>query len=151
MQIKQLFLAALLFVVFFACNKNEDPVREATISITADVDGISFQSIKKEKIEFNNNVLIVEGSDWVNNHVYIKIEDISDTGDFNIKSSGEASFVFADDIETEYSTSTPLGSGIITVNELSDSKISGTFSYMASLDGSQRQVEVSQGKFSAEY
>lgn len=114
------FILSLLIII--SCSKN-DPEPIDQFDVSAIVNGANFAMVRDVHVTFNGGELRVQGKDWVDNYMDFTVFDIKTDGAYAINT---AKFIFVDDPTVSYIAEQQAGT--LTVSELSDTKLSGTFS-----------------------
>jgi len=145
-----LAVALLGALLFNACSKDDDSGKSDNF-FTCEVDGTAFEVSGQEAYATASitepNEYRVYGVNFENNFtIYITLSKEKGTGEFTMDDDVFAYLV--DENSTAYATLNEGGSGTVTVDELTDDSVSGTFSFTAvNFSDSTDTKTVTEGTF----
>ena len=146
--IKTLFGILFLTLVMISCSKNDDGGGgSGDGSMTAKVDGASFTADLAVQATLSGGVLAFGGT-GSNGQITIAIPGYSSPGTFNIgTTAATATYATTSGTITGYTASMVIGSGSITISELSGGYVKGSFSFTAFSSGGATSKTITDGQF----
>jgi len=155
MKTKTYFILLTLIAVisFSSCKKSEDtnPIT-GNGSISLSYDGTAWSATLAVQAVNSNGVINVTGSDSDAHQAAVTLVGVSTAGTYEITSLTGNQLRWTEGLGTNdtYSANGIVGSGSIVVEELSDTHIKGTFSFVGqNTNGDSRNI--TNGKFEADF
>ncbi len=156
MKTRNLFLGILLAigVLLVSCKKDDDGGSPANSSgsISLVVDGSSWSATLAVQGVNSNGVINVTGSDSNAEQAGVTLVGVTETGTYTISMGSPHQLRWTEGLgqDQTYVASGVVGSGTITITELSDSKVKGTFSFTGyNTDGNTK--EITDGQFEGNF
>jgi len=150
-------LAAIAVLGFTSCSKSEDddvtpdnPISNG--SITLKVDGTSWNASLAVQAVNSNGVINITGSDSNAKQASVLLYGVTEPGTYNVQAGLQHQLRWTEGLNASqtYVANGILGSGSITVTELTSSKIKGTFEFTGA-NTSQATKSITEGSFEATF
>ncbi|MCF6170648.1 MAG: DUF6252 family protein [Bacteroidales bacterium] len=155
---KSLLLSAVLIsaVILISCKKDDDggtnPASNGTVSLS--YDGTNWTADLSVQAVNTNGVINVTGSDGNARQAAINLFSVTKPGTYKVGPNGSSgnSIRWTEGVDPKqtYTASFVLGSGTITITELSATNIKGTFSGTV-YNTDQETKSITNGKFDAKF
>ncbi len=146
---------SLAVISLASCKKDDDgddnPASAGSVTLT--VDGASWNASLSVQAVNTNGVINVTGSDSNAKQASIVLYNVTKTGTYTVGGIGNSnSLRWTEGLgqNDTYSANGIIGSGTITVTELSSTKIKGTFSFTG-VNTAQATKSITDGAFEATY
>lgn len=150
-------LTAIAVLGFTSCNKSddEDVIPENPLSngtITLKVDGADWNASLAVQAVNTNGVINVTGSDSDAKQASIILYGVTEPGTYNVQAGLQHQLRWTEGLDASqtYVANGILGSGSITITELSSSKIKGSFQFTGA-NSSQATKSITEGSFDATF
>ncbi len=152
------FLAVILLIASFAftsCKKSEDdevdPPSTGSSTMSLKYGGTTWNATLDVQGIKSGNTIVLTGTDSNSKQAQVQLSNISSTGTYNVTSASGHTLRWTESTSPTdtFLANGMLGSGSITVTEISDTKIVGTFQFNGfSAGGTTRTI--TDGKFNIE-
>lgn len=152
-----LMLAAVAVLGFTSCDKNSDddvtpenPISNGTITLK--VDGSSWNASLAVQAVNTNGVINVTGSDSDAKQASVILYGVTEPGTYNVQAGLQHQLRWTEGLGTNdsYIANGLIGSGSITITELSSSKVKGTFQFTGA-NTAQATKSITEGSFEATF
>ena len=153
-KVKLLFFVLISISVLnlVSCKKDDDggttPGSNGSISLV--VDGSSWNASLSVQAVNTNGVINITGSDSNAKQASIMLYNVTETGTYTVEGSNQLRWTEGLGQDDSYIASFLLGSGTITVTELSATSIKGTFSFTG-VNTAQSSKSITDGVFEATF
>lgn len=145
----------ILSIVFVSCQKEEDdPVTPTTgtSTMTLKYGGTSWNASLNAQGIKSGNTIVITGTGSDSKQAQVQLSNITSSGTYNVTASSGHTLRWTESTNPTdtFLANGVLGSGSITVTEISDAKIVGTFQFNGfSAGGTTRNI--TDGKFSIKF
>lgn len=148
-------LLAILVIGAAGCNKNEDNTNSTGGTMSLTVDGTNWTASLAVQAVNTNGVINVTGSDSNAHQASLVVYGATSTGTYAVgPSSGNPGNMLRWTAGTEqdqtYQANNVIGSGTVTITELSGTKVAGTFEFVG-YNINQASQTITNGAFSANF
>jgi uncharacterized protein DUF6252 len=150
----QLILILIFAIAISSCKKDDDSGNPGTSngSISLDYEGNGWNASLAVQAINTNGLINVTGSDSEARQAAVTLLGVTATGTYGITASSGNQLRWTEGLGTDqtYSANGIIGSGTITISELTDSKIKGTFSFEG-YNTAGNSKSITNGKFEANF
>ena len=139
-------------ISFVSCKKDEDDSANPSTgnsTMSLKYDGTSWNATLDVQAIKSGNTIVVTGTDSNSKQAQVQLTDVTTTGTYEVNVGNTLRWTESTSPTDSFIANGMLGSGTITVSELSDTKIVGTFSFTGFSTGGTRTI--TDGKFSVEF
>jgi len=152
-----LMLTAVAVLGITSCNKSDDedttpdnPASNGSISLK--VDGSSWNASLAVQAVNTNGVINVTGSDSNAKQVSVILYGVTEPGTYNVQAGLQHQLRWTEGLGTNdsYIANGLIGSGSITITELSSTKVKGTFQFTG-MNTAQATKSITEGSFEATF
>lgn len=145
--IKTLLSILAFSFVLTSCSKDDDGPASGNGTLTAKVDGNSFNSTLAVQAVATSGALSIGGT-GSDGQINIMIPSFSGPATFNIASGGAlANYTLTTSPYTSWSASMIAGSGSVVITDYSGGRVKGTFSFTGVTSGAASSKTITEGKF----
>lgn len=151
-----LMLTAAAVLSITSCSKsNDDNTSDNTLSngsISLNVEGSSWDASLAVQAVNTNGVINVTGSDSNGKQASVLLYGVTETGTYNVQAGLQHQLRWTEGLGTNdsYIANGLVGSGSITITELSSTKIKGTFQFTG-MNTAQATKSITEGSFEATF
>ena len=153
---KTKFLSILIFtcliLVFGSCNKDNDDPIVSDGQMTLKYNGNAWSATLAVVGSNSNGTINVTGSDATAHQASVTLVGVTSTGTYEVTAGSQHQLRWTEGISQEetYGANGIVGSGTVTLTELSETKAVGTFSFTGvNMNGDTR--EITDGTFEVEF
>jgi len=146
-----LSLTAVILILTTSCKKEDDNPTPSGGTMTLKADGTDWSATLAVMAVNSGGIITVTGSDSNAHQAQVTVMG-SSTGTYQIVQGGANSCRWTTGLgqNDTYSANGIIGSGSITITELTSTSVSGTFSFQG-VNTAQNTVSVTEGQFSANF
>jgi hypothetical protein len=149
-----LMLTAIAVVSLSSCSKSddEDTTPENPLSNGLKVDGSSWDASLAVQAVNTSGVINVTGSDSNGKQAGVILYGVTEPGTYNVQAGLQHQLRWTEGLDASqtYVANGILGSGSITITELSSSKVKGTFQFTGA-NTAQATKSITEGSFEASF
>ncbi len=156
MRLFTMAFVALLFLGLSSCSKTEDTTPDNPLlssgSIALKADGVSWNASLAVQAVNSNGVINITGSDANAKQASILLYGVSQTGSYSMTAGMAHQLRYTAGLgqNDTYMANGLVGSGTITITELTSTKIKGTFSFTG-VNTSGASKSITDGSFTANF
>lgn len=152
-----LMLTAVAVLGLVSCNKSDDddvtpenPISNGSLSLK--VDGTSWNASLAVQAVNTNGVINVTGSDSNAKQASVILYGVTEPGTYNVQAGLQHQLRWTEGLgaNDSYIANGLIGSGSITITELSSSKVKGTFQFTGA-NTAQATKSITEGSFEATF